>query len=415
MFTPILHRRCRAALSAIIIVIGWHCSSAIAAVPLSHSLNEQVVMLPINSAGEAVQLETTIFKPPGAGPFPLLLMNHGKSLGDPRRQQRDRFTALSREFVRRGYAVVVPMRKGFSKSSGSYREYGCDMTNNGQQQANDLQGALEYLVTKSWVDKSHILIGGQSYGGLATVAFGTRNFPGVRGLLNFAGGLRIDGGDCQWQAALVNAFADYGRRVKVPSLWFYGVNDSHFDPELAAQMFGAFIAGGGVGRLVTYGPFKKDAHVLSGSHDGVRIWWPETERFLQEVGMPSQVTVTLADEARPAGTDFAELKNVSAVPYLQEQGREAYRAFLGKSLPRAFAIAASGAWSWAEDGDDPVSQVLSNCERNAAQPCSLYAVDESVVWPIAARSADNSIAAALPAGPVISSGAVASTAGATGK
>ena len=42
--------------------------------------------------------------------------------------------------------------------------------------------------------------------------------------------------------------------------------------------------------------------------------------------------------------------NVEAIPYLKDKGREAYRTFLTKSLPRAFALSPSGSWSWAEDG-----------------------------------------------------------------
>ncbi len=337
-------------------------------------------MIPVPDAAANVQLETTIFTPPGAGPFPLLVMNHGKAIGDTHRQQRDRFLVISREFVRRGYAVAIPMRKGFSKSGGEYLETGCDMTQNGQRQADDLQAVMTYLTRQSWVDKTRIVVAGQSYGGLTAIAFGARNYPGVRGLINFAGGLRVHGGDCQWQASLVQAFAEFGRHSKVPSLWFYGANDSHFDPALAAHMQDAYIAGGGAAHLVSFGNFKSDAHMMSGSHDGVKIWWPETEKFLQALGMPTAATVVLAEEARPVRSDFAVLQNVDAVPYLEGQGRKAYRAFLGKGMPRAFAIAPSGAWSWAEDGDDPAAQVLANCERSAAMPCTLYAVDDAVVW-----------------------------------
>ena len=50
---------------------------------LDSTINEQVIMLPVTEHGDEFQFETTIFKPPGNGPFPLLLMNHGKEIGDP--------------------------------------------------------------------------------------------------------------------------------------------------------------------------------------------------------------------------------------------------------------------------------------------------------------------------------------------
>jgi hypothetical protein len=96
--------------------------------------------------------------------------------------------------------------------------------------------------------------------------------------------------------------------------------------------------------------------------------------------MPTDEVVVLNDDNRIRKTDFAAIDNVDAVPYLHDKGREAYRAFLGKSLPRAFAVSSTGAWSWAEDGDDPVEQVLANCEKHSPVPCKLYAVNDNVVW-----------------------------------
>lgn len=347
---------------------------------LDARLNEQVVMIPAGTAANYAELQTTIFKPPGEGPFPLVLMNHGKEPGNPHYQKRDRFIFMSREFVKRGYAVVIPMRKGFAKSTGEYSDYGCNMTRNGQLQADDLQEALNYLSRQSWVDKHRIVVAGQSYGGLATMAFGTRNFPGVRGLINFAGGLRTDGGSCQWQAALVEAFASYGARNSLPSLWFYGQNDSYFNHEIATKLYSAYMASGGKAELVAYGPFKYDAHAMVGSRDGVKIWWPETERFLQKIGMPTQEVFAIAEDAPIPPSNYAAVENIDAVPFLKEKGREAYRAFLTKSSPKAFAVSPTGAWSWAEEGDNPIERVLSSCESASQQPCKLYAVDNYVVW-----------------------------------
>ncbi len=350
------------------------------AASLDTTVNEEVIMLPVISNGSKLPLETTIFRPPGEGPFPLLVMNHGKDRGNPARQTRDRFLALSREFVRRGYAVAVPMRKGFAASGGSYTDLGCNMTDNGQQQADDVESALKALVQQAWVDRERILVAGQSYGGLATMAFGTRHFPGVRGLLNFAGGLRIDGSSCDWKSSLVSAFAGFGARTLLPSLWFYGENDSYFDPALAARLQQAYQSAGGSAQLVTFGRFKKDAHGMVGSHDGVTIWLPETERFLKRIGMPAEPSVRIAEIPRPPATQFASLANIAAVPYLSEKGRAGYRDYLGKSAPRAFALSSSGAWSWAEEGDDPAERALAHCQKNSSTECKLYSIDNDVVW-----------------------------------
>ncbi len=345
---------------------------------IDRALNEEIMMV-MASPSATVELETTIFKPPGTGPFPLVVMNHGKEPGDPKLQKRDRFLALSREFVKRGYAVVVPMRTGFAHSTGEYSEYNCNMASNGQLQANDLQNVLNYFRTQSWVDKDRIIVAGQSYGGLATMAFGTRNYPGVRGLINFAGGLRTVGG-CDWQQSLVNAFSEYGSKSRLPSLWFYGENDTYFNHDIAYKLHQAYVGNGGNATLVAYGPFKQDAHAMVGSREGVKIWWPEAEKFLRQIGMPTDEVVALPEAPAIPRSDYAAIDNIDALPHVKDKGRDAYRAFLGKSLPRAFAISASGGWSWAEEGDDPVQRVLANCEKNSGQPCKLYAVDDYVVW-----------------------------------
>ena len=77
-------------------------------------MGEQVVFVPATIEGSAIKLQTTIFKPPGDGPFPVLFMNHGKAGGDAHLQERARYLVISSQFVQRGYAVVIPMRKGFA-------------------------------------------------------------------------------------------------------------------------------------------------------------------------------------------------------------------------------------------------------------------------------------------------------------
>lgn len=366
--------------SAVSVSAAAQANNAAALPVLDPTVNEQVVMLPVMQNGQSFLFETTIFRPPGEGPFPLLVMNHGKERGNPANQKRDRFLALSREFVKRGYAVVVPMRKGYSQSSGQYSEFGCNMKDNGQQQADDIVATLDALVKQPWVDRDRIVVAGQSYGGLATLAFGTRHYPGVQGLLNFAGGLRIDGGNCDWRSALATAFGNYAAATRLPSLWFYGENDSYFDHPLALRLQQAYQAAGGASQLITYGPFKADAHGMVGSRDGVRVWLPEVERFLKEIGMPTEVTVAIADTPRPATTDYATVDNVNAVPFMTDKGRLGYSAYLAKSTPRAFAISVSGAWSWAEEGDDPASRALASCKKNSKLPCQLYSIDNDVVW-----------------------------------
>lgn len=251
----------------------------------SAELYENVQMIQVRPE---VFLETTIFKPPGAGPFPLVIMNHGKDLGDPRGQGRVVYKTLAKEFFKRGYAVILPMRRGFSKSTGPYADDECDLTTNGQHQGQDITDILNYFTRQPWVNPDQIIVAGQSYGGLATMGFGTTNYPGVKLLINFAGGLKFSWG-CDWQPALVTAFGIYGMTTKIPSLWFYGINDSFFGPELADKMYDAYTKSGGPATIIKFGPFKADAHGLAGWTDGPLIYWPSIEKFLLTAGLPIMI------------------------------------------------------------------------------------------------------------------------------
>jgi len=346
---------------------------------LDHRMNEHIEQVPAGPSGRAM-LETTVFQPNGPGPFPLIIINHGKDPGRPNLQPRDRFYYMATAFVKRGYAVMVPMRQGFANSTGRYRDYGCNMTANGYAQAEDIAATLAYARQQRWVDADRIVVAGQSYGGLATIALGTQDQPGVRGLINFAGGLRDDSDRCAWRSALVSAFAEYGAKTKLPTLWMYGQNDSLFGPELAQRMFGAFEGAGGRGRLVEFEPFKRDSHGMLASRDGEKVWLDDTMRFLARIGMPTKVIHDVPPPPSPARTDYAKVDDVEAVPYLSENGRRAYQEYLTKMTPRAFAVSPSGAWTWAEEGEDPDGRALATCTAKSTEPCRLYSVDDYVVW-----------------------------------
>ena len=350
---------------------------------LDAALNEQVLQIP-KPGLFTLKLETTLYKPEGAGPFPLVVINHGKFLGNTRFQSRYRPALAARFFLQRGYAVVVPMRQGFSKSEGNYIDPGCNVESNGRVQAEDVKAVLDYATAQPWVNKEQILVLGQSHGGWTTLALGALNYPGVRGLVNFAGGLRQS--NCPgWESVLGRSAGAYGKETRLPSLWFYGDNDSYFSPETFHAMFDNYVAAGAPAKLVAFGKFGSDAHAMFGSRQGSDIWQPRVEAFMQTLGLPTGVVFPQFAPAPPLpvppASNFAVVTEVDKLPHVSDKGREGYKNFLNKQFPRAFAIAASGAWGWAEMGDDPLQRALDNCKKYAkSTPCRLYAVDDQVVW-----------------------------------
>lgn len=350
------------------------------------ALNESVHM--ITKPGVfTLQIETTIYKPDGDGPFPIALINHGKAPGDTRFQGRYRPNGAARYFLQRGYAVVVPMRQGFSKSGGSYIGGGCNVESNGRVQADDVEVTLNYVTAQPWADKNQIVVLGQSHGGWTTLAFGARNYPGVKALVNFAGGLRQP--DCiAWENNLAKGAGSYAQDTKLKSLWFYGDNDSFFNTATYRSMHEKYTAAGGQAKLVAFGMFGSDAHSLFGAPLGASIWQPELTAFLAANSLPSEPLAEYQKFARlavvepPVSSGFAELNDVARLPHVKETGRAGYTAYLTKPYPRAFAIAPTGPWGWAEGGDETPARALANCNKNAgpAAACKLYSVDDTVVW-----------------------------------
>lgn len=365
-------------------VLGWLGLAALAQdLPPDPLLNESIAFFR-NHRALPVDLETTVFRPEGAGPFPVVVINHGKDMGNNRLQPRARYLPATREFLQRGYAVVLPMRQGFSKSGGAAVGEGCNIGGNGEAQAEDVRSAVAWIEQQPWADTSRMVMLGQSHGGLTTLAYAQNPHPGFKLFVNFAGGLRYTN-NCQWEQSLKDAFERYGSRTQVPSLWFYGENDSYFPPAVVKPAFEAYrSSAAGQAELVAFGPFGRDAHFMFSSTAGVPIWWPHVQDRLEALGWPTAIAYPQYAPVKklpvPPSTQFAPLDKVEAVPYLRVSGQDGYRLFLDKPLPRAFAIAPNGAWGWATEGDDPLQRALDSCRRHAKGECKLYAVDKAVVW-----------------------------------
>ena len=374
----------RALLTLLSLLVIWP-TLTLAADPLPvtrASMNESVVMIPADATG-VVNLETTLFSPEGPGPFPLVVFNHGRDAGDPHAQPRSRPLAFAREFVRRGYLVAVPNRRGFAQSTGVYPDTGCDLEADGVAQARDIAATVDALSRDPRVDASRIVIAGVSHGGFASLAYAMHPAAGVRGIINFSGGLRKD--QCpRWRDALIQAFGDFGAQTRIPALWFYGTNDRTFDPDLIASVRRAYADGGAQATLIDYGIYKDDAHGLVGDRDAVSVWWPATARYLQLIGLPTRIASRVSEardaRPRPQASGFAKIDAVDAVPFLDDAGRIGYLTFLSQPAPRAFALSRSGRWSWAQGGDDPLSEAIDNCSQKSSTPCKAYAIDDFVVW-----------------------------------
>lgn len=345
-------------------------------------LFEEVLMVP--SAGPLLpELEVTVFRPRGAGPFPLAVINHGRSPGPAHMQQRYRPLHVAYEFVRRGYAVVVPMRQGFARSGGVELDGSCDVAANGRQQARSIRRAIEWAAAQPWADAQRHVVFGQSHGGLATLAYGEDPHPGTRLLVNFAGGLRQYGCPA-WEEALVDAIGQYGMGVHLPTLWYYGDNDSYFRPPVWRAAHARFTQSGGAAELHAFGPFGQDAHTLFGARDGLPTWLPAVLAALDRVGLPTKIDARfepLPDLPEPRPLRLAVADEADRLPVRGYSARQGYLSWLRLGAPKAFAISDNGRhWASAWGVARPIAQALEHCERVSAARCRLFAVNGFVVW-----------------------------------
>ncbi|WP_442784084.1 alpha/beta hydrolase family protein [Collimonas fungivorans] len=342
-------------------------------------MHEQILKIP-GDAARPVQLIATVYTPNGPGPFPLAVMNHGSDNDiKPELEPRFRFTYAAFYFLSRGYAVVLPMMRGYAGSGGHLVHKGCDYEELGHNNAMDIRAVIDYMSSQPNIDGTRIVVAGASFGGWNTLAFGALNDPRVKGLINFSGGAVTS--DCpRVDAALAQAAEHYGAHTTVSSIWFYGDNDKIFAPAAWHSMYESYTTAGGKAELVAYGNFLNDAHILSGYPEGVAVWAPKVDIFLDKVGLPSKLLYPeYLPKPFPPPSNYAALDDVDALPYTNEQGKELYRAFLKREKPRVFVIATSGTVASMGGSFDPISKALNAC-GGGAKGCRVYAVDDHVVW-----------------------------------
>jgi dienelactone hydrolase len=234
---------------------------------------------------------TTVFRPPGAGPFPLAVINHGSTQNELRRAgyAAPQYTVLTEWLVAHGYAVAVPQRPGHGKTGGTYYEDqgGCanaDFRKAGLNTAASITAAIGFMIRQPFIRKNGAVAIGQSAGGWGVLALASQNYPPVKAVIAFAPGRggRIDGvtGRNCAPDRLVAAARQFGEKTRIPSLWIYAENDSFFPPEQSKRLVEGFRMAGGRGDFHLLPPVGNDGHELIHSREGAALWAPLLEKFL---------------------------------------------------------------------------------------------------------------------------------------
>ncbi len=260
---------------------------------------EERAMVPVTIDGEQVKLAIIIYKPPGAGPFPTLIFHHG-STGrghDPALFERPyNPKTLAGWFTARGWAVILPSRRGRGGSEGTYDEgfepdraqgYSCDpaLALAGAERAlRDIDAITPVLLAQPFVDRERVAVGGLSRGGILAIAWSGRQPAVARAVVNFVGGWSSE--RCP---SVDDINADLFRRGSAferRTLWLYGYRDSLYSVRHSRRNFAAFRAAGGKGTFREFAPPEGlDGHQIAAVPD---LWTEVLEAYLADQGLPAK-------------------------------------------------------------------------------------------------------------------------------
>ena len=186
-----------------------------------------------------VTVQADLIKPPGPGPFPAVLWNHGGVNPRPGVSDYEVSSVLGELFSRNGYVLLLPHRRGYGRSprfalaEQFVGEKIAEERNRIQlalmdAYADEITAAVAYLGRQSFVDPKRIVVAGCSFGGSLAMFAGERNLP-IRAVINFAGGA------VSWKQApdLRERMLTAARRANVPVLLVQAENDHDLDPTRA--------------------------------------------------------------------------------------------------------------------------------------------------------------------------------------
>ena len=225
-----------------------------------------------------IALESVIFKPPGKGPFPLVVVNHG-STGDGKKAAAAGQTWADPWFAdflnEKGWMVAFPQRQGRGKSGGTYDEglaedrtqgYACNTERSlaGAERALEgIHAAIVALRERPDVAEGPVLLAGVSRGGILSIAYAGKYPDKILGVINFVGGWVGDG--CSVASTINQTLFNKGSAFKGDTLWVYGRNDSYYSMAHSRQNFEEFRKHGGQGQFaeLTVPSGNNGHHVMS--------------------------------------------------------------------------------------------------------------------------------------------------------
>ena len=251
---------------------------------------------PFVEAGQAVELEVVLYTPPGTGPFPTVMFNHGSTgTGSDPSQFTLTFQSesVARFFAERGWLTAFPQRRGRGASGGLYDEgftanrsgYSCEQAialAGATRALTDLDAAVDYLRSRADVDTTRMLSAGTSRGGILAIAHTARRPEVYLGAINFVGGWLGEG--CGDFAVVNRTLFQQGAGFAGPSIWLYATNDTFYSLPHSQSNFAAYTTAGGLGSFEIYTRAAGlNGHFL---HNDSALWSADLGAWIDQVSPP---------------------------------------------------------------------------------------------------------------------------------
>ncbi len=243
-------------------------------------------------------LAATILRPEGEGPYGAVVLNHGTpgSASGRAKETSELLLNPATVFARRGYVVVMPLRRGFGATGGEFAEdpgtcANPDYRRGEQAAADDVMAAYEYARSLPYVDGKRMILAGQSAGGMVSMfTAGTRDPEGLLAVLSFAAGR---GGNPDFRPGIpcavepvAKVLESVAKSLRAPVLLHYAQNDLYFNEQTSRLWYERFAAAGGRAEYVLQPAFGRDGHYVFSEPQGEQVWLPAVEQFLARHGVP---------------------------------------------------------------------------------------------------------------------------------
>lgn len=238
---------------------------------------------------KGLKLVALVFKPPGPGPFPAIVWNHGSERNPGVGPMLD---TIAQEFVPHGYVVFAPLRRGHGFSEGTYigntlalvgQEKGVDAAN--KEMVNLLQGeqlddqlaGLAYLKQQSYVDRSSLAVAGCSYGGIESLLAAEQD-TGYRATIAISPGSLSWDDNSYLQKRLIQGVS----RIHNPVLILQPARDKTLHAGLALQQeFQRLNKPVSEINYPAQGPETEQTHCFGGAV-GVHVWAADALAFISD-------------------------------------------------------------------------------------------------------------------------------------